>query len=106
RRLSPGQLFLIPDGVPLTATAGAGEYLVLGVPRTAAGSLAEEKFGLPAGRLRFAAMTPPFPPARPATFARTAAYLCGELVTSEVTEMYALQLATLTRQTAAAFLET
>lgn len=80
--------------------------MVLGLPGATVGSLAEEKSGLPADGLRFAAMAPPVSSAVQDRFARTAEFVYAELVASEVTEMYTLQLAALARQTAAAFLET
>jgi AraC-like DNA-binding protein len=106
RRLSDGQVFLTPGGVPLTATAGEGDYSVLGVPMEAVGALAEETFGLSAGDLRFEAMAPPLSAAQQHRFARTAEFVCAELVTREASEISALQVAALTRQTAAAFLGT
>jgi AraC-like DNA-binding protein len=106
RCVSRGEVFLTPAGVTHTATAGWGEYLILGLPGATVGSLAEEKSGLPADRLRFAAMTPPVSSAAQDKFVRTAEFVFAELVASEVTEMYTLQVAALAQQTAAAFLGT
>ena len=106
RRLADGQVFLTPGGVPHTATAGEGDYSVLGVPMAAVGALAEETFGLSAAGLRFEDMAPPVSPAQQDKFARTAEIVCAELVTAESSQIPALQVAALTRQTAAAFLGT
>jgi AraC-like DNA-binding protein len=106
RRVSDGQAFLTPAGVTYTATGGAGDYLVLGVPEATVGSLAEEKFGLPAADLRFEPMASPLSAAAQDKFTQTAEFLCAELVTSEVTELYTLQVAALRQHAAAAFLDT
>jgi AraC-like DNA-binding protein len=106
RRVSDGDVFMNPDTIAHTATSGAGDCLVLRAPRAMVASLAEEKFGLPAAELRFEAMAPPVSAAAQDRFARTAEFVCAELVTSEVTELYTLQAEALAQHTAAAFLDT
>jgi AraC-like DNA-binding protein len=106
RRVSAGQVFLGPQGVPFSTVACEGDYVTLGLPREAMGSLAEERCGIPAADLRFEAMAPPVSAAQQKRFAAMAEFICAELVTSEITEIYSLQAAELTRQAAGAFLDT
>lgn len=106
RRLSGGQVFLGPDAAPCRSSAGEGDYVTVGLPHAVMGALAEERSGLPAAELRFEAMAPPVSATAEQRFVRTAEFICAELVTSEITEMYPLQAAELTRHAAAAFLDT
>jgi AraC-like DNA-binding protein len=75
------------------------------VPLAVVGRLAEEATGLPAADLRFESM-PPVSAARQAAWARTAGFICHELVSSGITEVSPLMAQEMTRLAAAALLET
>ncbi len=104
-RVPGGGVFMMPAHLPSTAMADSGDAMVLRVPWSAAGALAEETAGLPAASLRFEAMAPVSAAAARA-FARTGEFVCGLLVTSGAAEIHPLLVPELTRLTAAAFLET
>lgn len=101
----PGSAFLLPAGRESACVADEVAMATLQVPWTAAGALAEEETGLPAGDLRFSAMTP-VSADRQGRFARTVDFICGQLVTSAITEIEPLLAQELTRLAAAAMLET
>jgi len=101
-----GGIFLIPAGRPVAVTDATGDkFVTVQVPWEAVRSLAEESAGVPAADLRFWAMAP-VSAARQHAFARTAEFICGQLVTSGATGMHPLIVPELTRVTAVAFLET
>ena len=68
--------------------------------RPVAAELAEEHTGLPAKDLRFESVTP-VSAAAGAQWARTASFICRELITSGITEISPLVAHTLTRLVAA-----
>ena len=104
-RFGPGCAFLLPADRPSATLIGAAAMATLQVPLAVAGALAEERTGMPAAHLRFAAMAP-VSAARQETFARTVDFICDELVTSAITEIEPLLAQELTRLAAAAMLET
>jgi AraC-like DNA-binding protein len=75
------------------------------VPWAATGQLAEEVTGLPAADLRFESMSP-VSAARQGTWTRTTRFICGELVSSDATEVSPLMAGEMMRLAAAALLET
>jgi hypothetical protein len=101
----PGSVFLDPPDLPCTAAMRKTSFRLVQVPRSAAGALAEEFAGLAAADLRFDAMAP-VSANRAAMWSETARYLCRELVGSGITEISTLLAAAMTRQAAAALLET
>jgi len=101
-----GEMFLLPADRPVTVTDATGrKFVTLQIPWEAARSLAEESAGIPAADLRFGAMTP-VSAARQRAFARTAEFICGQLVTSGIAGLPPLIVPELTRVASVAFLET
>ena len=93
-----------PDLSHVTRMHDVGLAMVQ-IPWAVVGRLAEEATGLPAADLRFESM-PPVSAARQAAWARTAGFICDELVSSGVTEVSPLIAQEMTRLAAAALLET
>ncbi len=104
-RPGPGSAFLLPAERPSALLVGAVAMATLQVPWTAVGALAEERTGMPAADLRFAAMAP-VSAAQAAAFGRTVDFLCDELITTALTEIEPLLAQELTRLAATAMLET
>lgn len=104
-RVTRGGVFMMSSRLPSVVTVESSDAMVLQVPWAAAVALAEETAGLPAGGLRFEAMTP-VSAAAACLFARTAQFVCGQLVTSGAAEIEPLIVPELTRLAAAAFLAT
>jgi AraC-like DNA-binding protein len=102
---APGSVLMIPAHHPATALLDDGAYLMLRVPWLAAGALAEAISGLRAADLRFEALTP-VSAAAGQSFARTAVFIIGQLLTSGATEVHPLILQQMTGLVAAVFLET
>ena len=73
----------------------------LQVPMAVVGALAEERTGMPAANLRFAAMAP-VSEERQETFGRTVDFICDQLVTSAITEIEPLLAQELTNRAAVA----
>ncbi len=93
-----------PDLSHVTRMHNVGLAMVQ-VPWAVVGRLAEEATGLPAADLRFESM-PPVSAARQAAWARTAGFICHELVSSGITEVSPLMAQEMTQLAAAALLET
>lgn len=93
-----------PDLSHVTRMHNVGLAMVQ-VPWAVVGRLAEEATGLPAADLRFESM-PPVSAARQAAWARTAGFICHELVSSGITEVSPLMAQEMTWLAAAALLET
>lgn len=104
-RHGPGTAFLMPADRSSVTVVNAVSMATLQVPWTAAGALAEEWTGMPAAELRFAGMAP-VSTARQRAFGRTVDFICGQLVTSAITEIEPLLAQELTRLAAAAMVET
>jgi AraC-like DNA-binding protein len=104
-RHGPGSAFLLPADRPSAALVDDVAMATLQVPWTTAGALAEEWTGMPAADLRFTAMAP-VSAAREGAFGRTVDFICGQLVTSAITEIEPLLAQELTRLAAAAMLDT
>jgi AraC-like DNA-binding protein len=100
-----GDVLLDPTDVPYTADMHDSAFAVLRVPRAVAGDLAEEHTGLPAPDLRFESIAPVSPSAR-ALWWQTTAFICRQLVGTEITEISPIMAQGLTRMAAAALLET
>jgi AraC-like DNA-binding protein len=100
-----GDAFMpLPDRSHVTSMHDVGLAIVQ-VPSAVVGRLAEEAAGLPAEDLRFESM-PPVSAARQAAWARTAGFICHELVSSGITEVSPLMAPEMTRLAAADLLET
>ena len=93
------------DLTDFTADMDDCAFAVLRVPRQVASDLAEEHTGLPAADLRFESIAPVSASAR-ALWSRTAAFICGQLIGSGITEIGAITAEQMTRLAAAALLET
>lgn len=104
-RHGPGTAFMMPADRSSATVVNAVSMATLQVPWTAAGAVAEEWTGMPAAELRFAAMAP-VSTARQRAFGRTVDFICGQLITSAITEIEPLLAQELTRLAAAAMLET
>jgi len=104
-RFVPGDVLMVPAGQPSAAVTDDAGYMTLRVPWPVAASLAEERTGTPAADLRFEAMAP-ISAARQGMWAKTADFICGQLVTSGVTEVSPLMAEEMTRLAAAVMLET
>jgi hypothetical protein len=76
----------MPTDRSSATVVNAVSMATLQVPWTAAGALAEEWTGMPAAELRFAGMAP-VSTARQRGFGRTVDFICGQLVTSAITEI-------------------
>lgn len=103
-RLAGGDVFLVSAHLPSVSTMNDGDYAVLQVPWGAVRSLAEARTGIPPADLRFEAMAP-VSAARQRTLARTAEFICGQLITSGATGMHPLIVPEMTRLAAATFLQ-
>jgi AraC-like DNA-binding protein len=104
-RFRTGDVYLAPAGQPLTTHVDDAEFGVVQVSWATLAGLAAEHAGLPAADLRFDGMAP-VSAARQRTLAATVAYVCGQLVTSGITEIHPLVAQEMTRLTAAVVLET
>jgi len=104
-RLARGDVFLAPGQRPFVTTADPGDYATVQVPWAVVGSLAEMVTGMPAAALRFEAMAA-VSPGRQHMFTRTAALICGQLVTSGAASVHPLVVQELTQLAAVAFLAT
>jgi len=100
-----GAALLLPLGKPFTIVGHGAAATVLRIPREAAAEMAEEHAGIPAAELRFESMDAVSAAVR-GMFARTTAFICGELVTSGVTEVSPLVMQEMTRHAASALLAT
>jgi AraC-like DNA-binding protein len=100
-----GGAFMVPADRPSAALQLDAGYALLRVPWPVAGSLAEERTSMCAADLRFEGMAP-VSAARQAIWAKTAKFVCAELVTSGITRISPLMAHELTRLAAAAMLET
>jgi AraC-like DNA-binding protein len=100
-----GGAFLISPDRPMTSAFDDAEYAALQVPQAVVSELARERTGMPPGRLRFEGMAPISAEAE-RMFARTAEFICGQLVPSETTQVSALVVQEMTRLAAAVMLET
>lgn len=104
-RFLPGDVFMVPADMPGVTTMDDAGYAVLQLPWAVAGELAEARAGVPAADLRFEAMAPVSAGAQ-RTFARTADFICRQLVSSGHTEISPLVAQEMTWLAAAAMLET
>jgi AraC-like DNA-binding protein len=100
-----GDALIDPIDAPYSADMHDCAFALLRVPRPVAGDLAEEHTGLPAADLRFESVAPVSASAR-ASWARTVAFICGQLVGSGITEISPILVQEMTRLAAAALLET
>jgi AraC-like DNA-binding protein len=100
-----GGAFMVPTDRPSAALQFDAGFALLRVPWPVAGSLAEERTSMRAADLRFESMAP-VSATRQAIWAKTAQFVCAELVTSEITRISPLVGHELTRLAAAAMLET
>jgi AraC-like DNA-binding protein len=100
-----GGAFMLPGDLRSTALLHDAGFALLRVPWPVARSLAEERTSLPAGNLRFEAMTPVSPEWQ-AMWASTAEFVCAQLVASGTTQINPLMAHELTRLAAAVMLET
>jgi len=98
-----GGALLFPLGAQFTVTGRSAAAVALRIPLGAAADLAEENTGLPAADLRFESMGP-VSAAVGGLFTQTATFICGELVTSGITEVSPLVTQEMTRLAAAAIL--
>ncbi len=80
-------------------------FALLRVPQPVAADLAEEYTGLPATDLRFQSIAPVSASAR-ASWSRTVAFICGQLVGSGITEISPILVQEMTRLADAELLET
>jgi AraC-like DNA-binding protein len=104
-RFTRGDVLMVPADRPSEAVMDDAGYVTLQVPWPAAASLAEERTGTLAADLRFEAMAP-ISAARQVMWAKTADFICAQLVTSGVTEVSPLMAGEMTRLAAAVMLET
>ena len=100
-----GDVLLDPIDLPYSAVMHDCAFALLRVPGPVAGDLAEEHTELPAADLRFESVAPVSASAR-ALWSRTVAFICGQLVGSEITEISPILVQEMTRLAAAALLET
>jgi AraC-like DNA-binding protein len=99
-----GDVLLDPIDLPYSADMHDCAFALLRVPRLVAAELAEEHTGLPAADLRFESVAPVSASAR-ALWSRTVAFICGQLVSSGITEISPILVQEMTRLAAAALLE-
>lgn len=99
-----GDVFLDPPFLPYAADLHDCTFAVLRVPWSAAGEVAEQQAGLPAGALRFESMTP-VSQAAAAMWTRTVMLGCRQLIDSGATELSPLVAREMTGLAAAAMLE-
>lgn len=100
-----GDVFLAPTELRTSTKVDRGAHVSLQVPWGALRSRAGERDGVPTAGLRFTAMAP-ISAAAKVVFARTAEFICGQLVTSGVTETHPLVVQELTALAATVFLDT
>jgi AraC-like DNA-binding protein len=100
-----GGAFMVPTDMTSAALQLDAGYELLRVPWPVAGSLAEERTSMRAADLRFEGMAP-VSAARQASWAKTAKFVCAELVTSGITGISPPMAHELTRLAAAVMLET
>jgi len=104
-RVASGHPFVVPARLPSVVTVGDGTNITLQIPWEEVRFLVAEHTGIPAGGLRFESMAPVSAAAQRG-FALTTEFICGQLITSGVTEVHPLLLPELIRVAAAAFLTT
>src|SRR5262249_36656200 len=97
---------VVPDAPDRQPTADMHDSVValVRLPRPVAAELAEEHTGLPATDLRFESITP-VSAAAGAQWARTAVFICRQLITSGITEISPLVEHNMTRLAPATLLE-
>jgi AraC-like DNA-binding protein len=100
-----GDVFMVPPTDFSVATNRNARYATVQLPAAVTDSLARELTGIPAGQLRFEAMTPVSATAGRA-FTGLALMIQAQLVTSGATAVYPLVAQELTRLAAASMLET
>jgi AraC-like DNA-binding protein len=100
-----GDVLLDPIDLPYSADMHDCAFALVRIPRPVAGDLAEEHTGLPAADLRFESVAPVSASAR-ALWSRTVAFICGQLVSSGITEISPILVREMSRLAAAALLET
>lgn len=100
-----GGAFMVPSDRPSTALQLDAGFALLRVPWPVARSLAEERTSLPATDLRFEAIAP-VSAERQAIWARTAEFVCAQLVTSGTSGISPVMAHELTRMAAAVMLDT
>ena len=104
-RYSSGDAYLAPPYEPYGALLGDTGFAVVEVPWQAAGDLAEEKTGLPAGELRFESVAP-VSKSQQRVLAATVEFICDQLVASGVDEVHPLVAREMTELAAAALVDT
>ena len=102
--LTRGDVMLDATGLQHSAEMDDSVIAVVRLPRPVAAELAEEHTGLPATGLRFESVTP-VSAAAGAQWARTALFICRQLITSGITEISPLVAHNMTRLVAATLLE-
>ncbi len=100
-----GDAFMPPPHLSHVTRMHDVRLAMVQVPSAVVGQVAEEATGLPAADLRFGSM-PPVSAARQAAWARTAGFICHELVSSGITEVSPLMAQEMTHLAAAGLLET
>jgi AraC-like DNA-binding protein len=106
QRFTAGDVIMLPTHQPTVGETTTGiRYVTLQVPWARVRALAEEAAGVPGGSLRFES-TAPVSAALGRACARTAAFIYGQLLSSETTQLHALLTQTMTGLAAAAMLET
>ena len=102
--LTRGDVMLDATDLQHTADMHDSVVAVVRLPRPVAAGLAEEHAGLPAAGLRFESVTP-VSAAAGAQWARTASFVCRQLITSGITEISPIVAHNMTRLVAATLLE-
>jgi AraC-like DNA-binding protein len=101
----PGVGFMPPPDRPYRVDMQQNMLMLVQVPRSITGQLAEQYTGLPADGLRFESMAPASR-STAARWSQTMALICRELIGSETSELSPLLAEELTRLGAAVLLET
>ena len=102
--LTPGDAMLDATDLQHSADMHDSVAALVRLPRPVAAELAEEHTGLPARDLRFESITP-VSAAAGAQWARTASFVCRQLITSGITEISPIVAHNMTRLVAATLLE-
>ncbi len=103
-RFTRGDVLLDPTDRPYAADMHDCSFALLRVPRPVTDDLAEEHTGLPAADLRFESIAPVSASAR-VLWSHTVAFICRQLLGSEITETSPILAHEMTRLAAAALLE-
>ena len=103
-RFTRGDVLLDPTDRPYMADMHDCSFALLRVPRPVTDDLAEERTGLPAADLRFESIAPVSASAR-VLWSHTVAFICRQLLGSEITETSPILAHEMTRLAAAALLE-